>query len=148
MGDLLKTMRSSQIFSVTGLPDVRITTAPPEEKGGPQRYQVELRGLDVFDPTDDGGDATAPAAMSQPGSWTRTTTRCASSSHRRSSHGLARGRALRSHWVASSRTASGSTWPGTRSAPFEPGEQRKVAVKVIDDRGNELLVVKSLDEAS
>lgn len=51
MGDLLRTMRSSQIFSVTGLPDVRITTAPPEEKGGPQRYQVELRGLDVFDPT-------------------------------------------------------------------------------------------------
>jgi adenine-specific DNA-methyltransferase len=37
---------------------------------------------------------------------------------------------------------------GTTSAPFEPGENRKVAVKVIDDRGNELLVVKPLDEAS
>jgi adenine-specific DNA-methyltransferase len=33
---------------------------------------------------------------------------------------------------------------GTKSAPFEPGEHRKVAVKVIDDRGNELLVVKVL----
>ena len=33
---------------------------------------------------------------------------------------------------------------GTRSAPFEPGEQKQVAVKVIDDRGNELLVVKAL----
>ena len=32
-------------------------------------------------------------------------------------------------------------------APFEAGEHRRVAVKVIDDRGNELMVVKSLDEA-
>jgi hypothetical protein len=33
---------------------------------------------------------------------------------------------------------------GTTSTPFEPGEHRQVAVKVIDDRGNELLVVKAL----
>jgi hypothetical protein len=51
MGDLLKTMRSSQLFSVTGLPDVAIRKVEPEKKGGPQRYEVELRGLDVFDPT-------------------------------------------------------------------------------------------------
>src|SRR5207248_2834631 len=50
MGDLLKTMRSSQIFSVTGLPDLAVKCLPPETKGGPERYQVELRGLDVFDP--------------------------------------------------------------------------------------------------
>ena len=34
---------------------------------------------------------------------------------------------------------------GTTSVPFEPGEHREIAVKVIDDRGNELMVVKSLD---
>jgi adenine-specific DNA-methyltransferase len=34
---------------------------------------------------------------------------------------------------------------GTRSAPFEAGEHGQVAVKVIDDRGNELLVVRSLE---
>jgi adenine-specific DNA-methyltransferase len=33
---------------------------------------------------------------------------------------------------------------GTTSAPFEAGSHRQIAVKVIDDRGNELLVVKSL----
>ena len=33
---------------------------------------------------------------------------------------------------------------GTISAPFAAGEHRTVAVKVIDDRGNELLVVKEL----
>ena len=36
---------------------------------------------------------------------------------------------------------------GTTSAPFEAGEHGQVAVKVIDDRGNELLVVKKLKEA-
>lgn len=49
MGDLLKTMRSSQLFSVTGLPDVAIRKVAPEERGEAQRYEVELRGLDVFD---------------------------------------------------------------------------------------------------
>jgi adenine-specific DNA-methyltransferase len=33
---------------------------------------------------------------------------------------------------------------GTVSAPFEPGENNRIAVKVIDDRGNELLVVRAL----
>jgi adenine-specific DNA-methyltransferase len=33
---------------------------------------------------------------------------------------------------------------GTKSAPFDSGEHKEIAVKVIDDRGNELLVVKKL----
>ncbi|MBK5282011.1 MAG: hypothetical protein JJE16_07995, partial [Nitrospiraceae bacterium] len=33
---------------------------------------------------------------------------------------------------------------GATSAPFESGEHKQIAVKVIDDRGNELLVVKKL----
>ena len=36
---------------------------------------------------------------------------------------------------------------GTVSAPFEAGEQGQVAIKVIDDRGNEFLILKSLSEA-
>jgi adenine-specific DNA-methyltransferase len=33
---------------------------------------------------------------------------------------------------------------GTTSAPFEAGEHGQIAVKVIDDRGNELMVVERL----
>lgn len=51
MGDLLKTMRSSQIFSVCGMPDVRLEKLPPDGTGQPARYQVSLLGLDSFDPT-------------------------------------------------------------------------------------------------
>jgi hypothetical protein len=36
---------------------------------------------------------------------------------------------------------------GTLSEPFPAGQHGQVAVKVIDDRGNELLVVKKLSEA-
>jgi adenine-specific DNA-methyltransferase len=36
---------------------------------------------------------------------------------------------------------------GTTSAPFPEGEHGQIAVKVIDPRGNELLVVKKLEEA-
>jgi hypothetical protein len=33
---------------------------------------------------------------------------------------------------------------GTESAPFEALEETKIAVKVIDQRGNELMVVKTI----
>ncbi|MBW1614663.1 MAG: DNA methyltransferase [Deltaproteobacteria bacterium] len=47
-------------------------------------------------------------------------------------------------------TYEDSVWEhlaGTISEPFTPGENQRIAVKVIDDRGNELMVVKALDEA-
>ena len=56
MGDLLKNMRSSQIFSVCGLPEVKISKIQtPKSKvnygaSTETKYQVELLGLDVFDP--------------------------------------------------------------------------------------------------
>jgi adenine-specific DNA-methyltransferase len=48
MADLLKTKRSSQIFSVCGLLDV--TLRETKAIDGMDAYQVELLGLDVFDP--------------------------------------------------------------------------------------------------
>ncbi len=50
MGDLLKNMRSSQIFSVCGLPEVKLTKVKSKRKDEPVRYEVELVGFDVFDP--------------------------------------------------------------------------------------------------
>jgi adenine-specific DNA-methyltransferase len=50
MGELLKTTRASQIFSVCGMPEIAVKKLNPEKAGGPPRYQVELLGYDVFDP--------------------------------------------------------------------------------------------------
>jgi adenine-specific DNA-methyltransferase len=50
MGDLLKNMRSSQIFSVCGMLDVALRKLKSRGRDAPARYEVELLGLDVFDP--------------------------------------------------------------------------------------------------
>lgn len=144
MGDLLKTMRSSQLFSVTGLPDVAVTSVPPETKGDPPRYQVELRGLDVFDPTT--MEATHRQGSDVP-AWLLDTDyndlcfHVSQAFFPRTTAWDALKRGLRGEF-------EDTVWDhlaGTTSAPFTAAENRKVAVKVIDDRGNELMVVRSLD---
>ena len=109
-------------------------------------YRVHLSGLDVFDPatmeTDhrDGADVTGlvprhrlqwPVLPRLSGVFPRT-----------------------SAWEGLKRSLRGnfkpSVWQhlsGTSSAPFAAGTHEQIAVKVIDNRGNELLVVKHLAEA-
>jgi adenine-specific DNA-methyltransferase len=152
MGDLLKNMRSSQIFSVCGLPEVKLSKVKdPKVKTsyavkGETQYQVELIGLDVFDPISmdvdhqTGNDVPAwfldtnynglcfhasQAFFPRTGAWENLK------------------KALRGDYEE-------SVWDhlaGTISAPFAAGEHGQIAVKVIDQRGNELLVVKGFKEA-
>ena len=35
---------------------------------------------------------------------------------------------------------------GTVSVPFEPGEHQRIAVKVIDPRGNEVMAIRNLND--
>ena len=151
MGDLLKNMRSSQIFSVCGLPEVRVGRVKSQQptsnsqKAGADLWQVELVGLDTFDPTTmdvdhrPGDDVPAwfldadyndlcfhvsQAFFPRTGAWNDLR------------------KALKGDY-------DDSVWDhlaGTKSAPFEAGEHGQVAVKVIDDRGNELMVVRKLSD--
>ena len=145
MGDLLKNMRSSQIFSVCGLPEVKLTVDRGQLTEG-ERYQVELLGLDVFDPQTmevlhrRGDDVPA---------WFLDTDYNGLCFHVSQAF-FPRTAAWDSLKRALKGTYEDSVWEhlaGAVSAPFEAGEHRQVAVKVIDDRGNELLVVKSLRDA-
>lgn len=146
MGDLLKNMRSSQIFSCCGLPEIKIFKVKPKKPNDQIIYQVELLGLDVFDPVTmdvehhQGDDVPAwlldtdynglcfhvnQAFFPRTGAWNNLK------------------RALKGEY-------EDDVWDslsGTTSAPFEAGEHGQIAVKVIDDRGNELMVVKSVLEA-
>ncbi len=137
MGDLLKSLRSSQIFSVCGLPEVEVRPA------GDGQYEVELLGLDVFDPVTmevehrRGDDVPA---------WLLDT-----DYNNLCFHVCQAFFPRTSAWDNLKRALKGiyddSVWDHlaeTMSTPFEPGDQKQIAVKVIDDRGNELLVVKSL----
>jgi len=146
MGDLLKNMRSSQIFSVCGLPDVTVHRQKPARKDDRALWQVELRGLNSFDPVtmtaNDLPGADVPA-------WFLDTDYNGLCFHVSQAFFPRTGawndlkKALRGDY-------DDSVWDhlaGTSSAPFEAGEHGQIAVKVIDDRGNALMVVKTLEAA-
>jgi adenine-specific DNA-methyltransferase len=146
MSDLLKNTRSSQVFSVCGMPEAELRRVKSADKNGSTKYEVELLGMDVFDPTTldvhhrNGEDVPAwfldtdynslcfhasQAFFPRTGAWENLK------------------KALRGDYEE-------SVWDhlaGTVSAPFEIGEHGQIAVKVIDDRGNELLIVMSVSEA-
>jgi adenine-specific DNA-methyltransferase len=143
MGDLLKNMRSSQIFSVCGLPDIKVHTLKPEKKGDPVRYQVELLGLDTFDPASMDADhrpgSDVPAWFLD-GDYNDLCFHVSQAFFPRTGAWNDLRKSLKGDYDE-------SVWDhlaGTTSAPFEAGDNRQVAVKVIDDRGNELMVVKKL----
>jgi adenine-specific DNA-methyltransferase len=145
MGDLLKYMRSSQIFSVCGLPEIKLS-ALKEQPADPKRYHVELLGLDVFDPatleTEHRGGNDVPAWFLD-ADYNGLCFHVSQAFFPRTAAWDALKRALKG-------TYEDSVWDhlaGTLSEPFEAGDHGQIAVKVIDDRGNELLVVKQLHEA-
>jgi adenine-specific DNA-methyltransferase len=145
MGDLLKNMRSSQIFSVCGLPEVKVHKLAPATRGGEPRYQVELLGLDTFDPStmevDHRSGNDVPA-------WFLDGDYNESAHFKVSQAFFPRTGAWNDLRKALKADYDDSVWDhlaGTTSAPFEAGEHRQVAIKVIDDRGNELMVVKRLE---
>ncbi len=146
MGDLLKTMRSSQIFSVCGMPDIRLEKLPAGGSGQPPRYQVSLLGLDSFDPT-----TMAPHHLKgdEVPAWLLDTNYNGLVFHG-SQVFFPRTSAWDNLKKALRATHDESVWEhlaGSVSAPFDAGEHQRIAVKVIDDRGNELIVVKPLSEA-
>jgi adenine-specific DNA-methyltransferase len=131
---------------VCGLPEVRLHRVKGDKKDVPERFAVELSGLDVFDPITmetehrEGNDVPA---------WFLDTDYNGLCFHVCQAF-FPRTAA----WDDLKRSLKGqfedSVWDhlaGTRSELFEAGEHGQVAVKVIDDRGNELLVVRNLREA-
>ena len=143
MGDLLKNMRSSQIFSVCGLPEVAVRKAKAKGANGRPIYEVELLGFDVFDPltmeTEHRRGDDVPA-------WLLDTDYNGLSFHVSQAFFPRTGA-----WENLKRALRGvyedTVWDhlaGTVSAPFEAGEHGRIALKVIDDRGNELMVVSQL----
>ena len=147
MGDLLKTMRSSQIFSVCGLPEIRITEAKKSDKSDPDRYTVTLLGLDTFDPVT--METKSLDKKEDIPAWFLDSDYNELSFHVTQAFFPGTGawenlrRALRAEYAE-------SVWDhldGLQSASFEANPETKVAVKVIDKRGNELMVVKTIGEA-
>lgn len=145
MSDLLKTTKGSEIFSITGLPDVRLEKAGKRDDGTPL-YHVVLRGLDIFLPhvmdTDHIDAENLPC-------WMLDTNH----------NGMAFYASQvffpkTSAWDNLQKSLKGqfedSVWShlaGTVSEPFALGDKKRIAVKVIDERGNELMATRSEEDA-
>lgn len=141
MSDLLKTTKSSEIFSITGLPDVDVISAG--EKDGETLYRVVIKGLDIFRPdtmeTDEIKGENLPC-------WMLDT----------DYNGMAFFASQvffpkTSAWDNLQKSLKGqfadSVWEhlaGTESEPFAAGDKQRIAVKAIDERGNELMVVRTI----
>ncbi|MBL1271933.1 MAG: site-specific DNA-methyltransferase [Oceanospirillales bacterium] len=147
MSDLLKTSKSSEVFSITGLPDLDLRSTGDNSPDGTKLYEVELRGLDIFRPQD--LETESVEADNLP-CWMLDTDY--------------NGMAFVARQVFFPKTSAwdnlqkslkakfdSSVWDhlaGTVSEPFVLGQHQRIAVKVIDERGNELMVVREGSEAS
>jgi adenine-specific DNA-methyltransferase len=141
MGDLLKDTPSSQLFTVFGLPRVKL------QEAGDGEWIVEMEGVDIYDPvtnTIQATEASKVAAWFLDSDYDGRTFCITQAFFPDSTAWRKLARALKSV-VDPQRFAAFS---GTTSLPFEAGEHQRIAVKVIDPRGNEVMRVMSLGELS
>jgi len=142
MSDLLKSPKGSQLFTVFGQPDVKIKKVGEE-------YNVELLGVDIYDPVKGEVNASRPEDIA---AWfldqnydgytfcitqaffpKEATNRNPWDKLENALHGI----------IANERMEK---LRATTSLSFKAGDQKRMAVKVIDQRGNEVIVVKKLVE--
>lgn len=138
VGDLLKTTRASQIFTVFGQPDVRV------DRQGDGTYVVELRGVDIYDPLTGEVHSTPGKDVA---AWFLDTDYDGMTFHICQAFFPGDPDA----WEKLQRALRAQIDPeafermrGTVSFPFKPGEHQRIAVKVIDFRGNEVVRVVGL----
>lgn len=137
MGDLLKETPNSHIFTVFGSPRTKLTTTNDGE------FIVEMEGVDIYNPV---GNTILPTNTDKVAAWFLDTdydgrTFCITQAFFPD----------KTAWTKIARALKGimdeerfSALSGTVSLPFPAGKNKRVAVKVIDPRGNEVMRVHRL----
>jgi adenine-specific DNA-methyltransferase len=140
MGDLLKETPDSQLFTVFGMPRTDLRRL----KDG--LFEVEMQGVDIYNPVE---NTLLPTGADKVAAWFLDTdydgsTFCITQAFFPD----------RSAWEKLARALKGvideerfAALSGTLSLPFPAGEHRRVAVKVIDPRGTEVMRVHRLPGA-
>jgi adenine-specific DNA-methyltransferase len=134
MRGLLKTTPNSQLFTVFGLPHVALHRRGDE-------WVVDLHGVDIYDPVENVIRSTGAEKVA---AWFLDSdydgrTFCITQAFFPDQDAWEKlARALKGAVDEAAFAAFG----GTESLPFKPGKHRRVAVKVVDPRGNEVMVVK------
>ncbi len=137
MGDLLKDTPGSQLFTVFGLPRVQLTRSEGDE------WCVEMEGVDIYDPVNNTLSATGAdkvAAWFLDSDYDGSTFCISQAFFPDKSAWDKIAKALKTT-VDPERFAAFS---GTTSLPFPAGKHMRIAVKVIDPRGNEVMRVMNM----
>lgn len=138
MDGLLKDKGSwQQLFTVFGEPEIEVAK-------GADGYTVKLKGVDIYDPV---SGVVRSTGADKVAAWFLDAdhdgrTFCVSQAFFPDEKAWEKiARALKSEVDESVFAA----FSGTRSLPFPAGKLRAIAVKVIDPRGNEVMVVRKLE---
>jgi adenine-specific DNA-methyltransferase len=138
MAGLLKETPDSQLFTVFGTPEIEIES---RDEGN---WVVQLKGVEIYDPV---ANTIASTGADKVAAWFLDSDfdgRCfcitqAFFPNQDSWEKIAK--ALGSAADANAFEA----FKGTTSIPFSAGKYKRVAVKVIDPRGNEVMVVRAVE---
>lgn len=138
MEGLLKDTPNSQLFTVFGQPEVEVRKTKVGE------YEVELTGVDIYDPITSMVRSTGAAKVA---AWFLDQDfdgRCFCITQAFFPDQNAWDKIAKA--LGSSADAEAfEAFKGTVSLPFKPGKYKRIAVKVIDPRGNEVMAIRSLD---
>jgi len=141
--DLLKTQKGSQLFTVFGEPDIEII----KQKDG--QFRVNLRGIDYYDPTTGKTEHKHGANIAM---WMLDQDYDGDVFY--SYQVFFPNRAKNKQpWDKLEKSLKGfvdktriEALTGFKSTQFRPGDNMKIAVKVIDVRGNEVIGIRSLHD--
>ena len=139
MDGLLKDTPNSQLFTVFGQPEIKV-----EQDG--EDVTVTLEGVDIYDPLK--GEVRSTGA-SKVAAWFLDSDydgRCFCITQAFFPRQDAWGKIAKA-LGSSADTEAFEAFKGTASVPFKPGKHRRIAVKVIDPRGNEAMAVERLEGA-
>ncbi|RLB82012.1 MAG: site-specific DNA-methyltransferase [Deltaproteobacteria bacterium] len=136
-GDLLKTTASSQLFTVFGEPDIELV-----ERDG--EFTIKLLGVDVYDPV---SGVVHSESAGRVAAWFVDT-----DYDKRTFCIVQAFFPNKKDWRKLERALKGildedrfDMLTGHASLPFRPGKHKRAAVKVIDQRGNEVMKVVGLE---
>ncbi len=138
MDGLLKDTPHSQLFTVFGQPEIEVR---PNDDGD---VEVELLGVDIYSPLT--GEVHS-AGASKVAAWFLDSdydSRCfcvtqAFFPNQKAWNNIAKAMG------STADTQAFDAYNGTVSIPFAPGKHKRIAVKVIDPRGNEVMAIRSLE---
>lgn len=137
MGDLLKETPNSQLFTVFGSPRTTLDT------GKDGMYTIRMEGVDIYNPVE---NTIIPTNADKVAAWFLDTDYDGSTFCITQAFFPDRGA-----WDKLAKAMKGvideerfAALSGTTSLPFPSGKYKRVAVKVIDPRGNEVLKVHRL----